>query len=185
MSKQEAQHLSRQNGKLYLSDSEMVTIDNELFIYSTNTEKLKCKVYTENGFKDCKIKAAEPENTEISIKEISAFHNDYMEQFECGNNSERKYYEIILPENRNNLILAMDITGDIAQLYADNYLLADAFLNGRTWYVGPDKALNSNKLKLVVSKVSPENKYFETDKTQGLNINKIEAKRIYTAKIIK
>ncbi len=184
LSKLQAQHLSRQNGKLYLSDAEMVTVDNEVYVYSTDIDTLKCKIYTENGFIDCKTEALKPENTQIAIKEISAFHNKYMEQFDCGNNTERKYYEITLPENRDNIILSMDITGDIAQLYADDTLLADAFLNGRTWYVGPDKALNCDKLRLVVSEVTPENKYFETDKTSGLIINKIEAKRLYKAKVL-
>jgi len=185
LSKEDALHISRQNGRIYLSESELYSDENGVYIYGCDLNKLNCKVYTENGFSDCAVEKnnLNCEEKLLTIKETEPFESVYMEEFELGVNAERKFFEIELPKERENLILSFDITGDIAQLYADGEFAADTFLNGRRWYVGPDRFLNCKKLILVVSELSPEGKYLETEKNSGLSINSITAKRLYNLKV--
>lgn len=183
LTRQEAQHLSRQNGRLYLSEGDVYSMDNEIYVYSTEVNKLGCKVYRDGKFCDCIVEKPEEDAVNVRVVPAERFETDYMDEFELGGNLERQYFELELPNNRENLILCMDIVGDIAQLYADGKLIADAFLQGRTWYVGPDDFLDCDSLKLVVSKMDSKDKYLEADNMDGLQIKSIKGKRLYTIKL--
>ncbi len=184
VTKEQAKHISIHNNKVFLSKCELYSDSDMVYAYDTNCENFDISVFDGMKFKSLETEHLQSFKQKVEFEELDVnllSHRD-LEEFELSS-SLRKLWKLKLPEDRNDLILKFDITGDIAQLYADGNLVADMFLNGTEWEVGPDKFLNCETLLLTVSYLEPGGKYMETEKNSGLKIHSINAVKRKTIKV--
>ncbi len=112
------------------------------------------------------------ERGNVLVQEISApgFTSEHFWELEAGGARPVKQWSV--KTDQKNGLLKIYYVGDVAQLYVDGKLVADAYYYGDAWEV-PAALLEGKEAVLMISELKPDI-YLETNKKAGLELEKIE-----------
>lgn len=98
------------------------------------------------------------------------FRSEHFWELEIGDARQIKQWSI--KTDRCDGMLRIHYVGDVAQLYVEGKLIADAYYYGDAWEV-PASLLNGQEAILIISELKPD-VYLETSKKAGLELERIE-----------
>lgn len=168
---------------IYISHADMFCNDEKITLYRLGNNDLSYYGYEDGKFTKKETIVDKQPN------ELPCFENDslelnakYSKELFLDGEKPTKTFEIILPEDHEHAYLKIDYIGDVAQIYDNDRLYADDFYTGESWYVSLRNVVSS-KITLAFSLLKGDAIYLETDKKNGLTLNKIELLREYRSEI--
>ncbi len=161
LSQEQAEHLYQLAGGVIVSSGDCYKKGHTLVTYRIGNPDLTVAVWEKDHFEVNQEKMPEQNAAILATKiDKSVFNPELGKELCINKKREIRAWDISLNENEKDGYIRISYTGDVAQLYTDDVLVADDFYYGGDWLV-PVSKLTGKQNTLFVSEQLPEEVYLE------------------------
>lgn len=155
LSENDARHLYRIKGALYITDGAAVTEDG---LYRLGSGCLSYSKWENGRFERHEVKADE-NAAMVSLEETKYTPHEFDSELEIDGKRAVRSYRIAT--TAKNGFISVKYSGDAAQLYSGGTMIADEYWYGKEWLV-PCELLVNGEAELLISELK-DDVYLETD----------------------